>query len=172
MAHAVCYEQYPLRIVLLCNSLSIATYLIGGFLLLRFDFIFLFIYLLLILTLEARLLNRSCTNCYYYGRSCAFGKGRLSAIFIQKSTEGFGREEIAWMSVLPDFLVSMIPIAAGIVSLAMSFELLTLVLILLLTFLSTIGNGFVRGSLACKFCKQREIGCPAEKLFNKRKSKA
>jgi hypothetical protein len=36
----------------------------------------------------------------------------------------------------------------------------------LLTF---IGNGLVRGSLACKYCKQREIGCPAEQLFNKKK---
>ncbi|MFH1684097.1 MAG: hypothetical protein ABIA67_04360 [Candidatus Margulisiibacteriota bacterium] len=28
--------------------------------------------------------------------------------------------------------------------------------------------GYLRGSLACKFCKQRELGCPAEQLFSKK----
>jgi hypothetical protein len=27
----------------------------------------------------------------------------------------------------------------------------------------------VRGQLACKYCKQRELGCPAEQLFSKTK---
>jgi hypothetical protein len=31
--------------------------------------------------------------------------------------------------------------------------------------LSFVGNAVLRGSFACKYCKQREIGCPAEKLF-------
>jgi hypothetical protein len=28
----------------------------------------------------------------------------------------------------------------------------------------------VRGQLACRYCKQREIGCPAAQLFNKQKN--
>jgi hypothetical protein len=27
------------------------------------------------------------------------------------------------------------------------------------------GNAIVRGSFACKYCKQKELGCPAARLF-------
>jgi hypothetical protein len=38
-------------------------------------------------------------------------------------------------------------------------------LVALFILLVTIGNFLVRTSYACKYCKQQEIGCPAEKLF-------
>ena len=42
-----------------------------------------------------------------------------------------------------------------------------LALLLALTALSTAGNAVIRGSFACKYGKQRLVGCPAEQLFNK-----
>jgi F0F1-type ATP synthase membrane subunit c/vacuolar-type H+-ATPase subunit K len=39
---------------------------------------------------------------------------------------------------------------------------------IILVGLTTIGNGYIRGNLTCKYCKQREIGCPAEQLFSKK----
>jgi hypothetical protein len=66
-------------------------------------------------------------------------------------------------------MVSLIPILVGIVLLIIHFNLLILLAVLLLVLLSSIGNSFVRGSLACKYCKQKELGCPADKLFNKKK---
>ena len=38
-----------------------------------------------------------------------------------------------------------------------------------LVLLGSVGTGFIRGQLACKYCRQRELGCPAEQLFNKTK---
>jgi len=38
----------------------------------------------------------------------------------------------------------------------------------ILLVLSFGGNAFIRGSFACNYCKQKEIGCPAEKLFSKK----
>jgi len=38
---------------------------------------------------------------------------------------------------------------------------------IILFFLFFGGTAMIRGNLVCKYCKQREIGCPAEKLFNK-----
>jgi len=35
--------------------------------------------------------------------------------------------------------------------------------------LFSVGNSYVRGSLACKFCRQRQLGCPAEKMFRQGK---
>ncbi len=131
------------------------------------------LYLLFILGLEIRLMKRSCVNCYYYGKFCAFGKGKISSLFFKKgSSHKFIKDEITWKDILPDFLVSIISLIVGIVLLILKFNLLILSLIVLLVILTSAGNGFVRGSLACKFCKQKEIGCPTEQLFNKSKAKS
>jgi hypothetical protein len=42
-----------------------------------------------------------------------------------------------------------------------------LILVIALLLLGFPGNALVRGQLACKYCKQREIGCPATQLFDK-----
>jgi hypothetical protein len=117
-------------------------------------------------------MRRSCTNCYYYGRLCAFGKGKLSAIFFKKgNAKKFTQCKITWKDLIPDFLVSIIPSLAGIWLLIIHFNFLILSSVIWLVLLTSAGNSFIRGSLACKHCKQREIGCPAEKLFKKANKK-
>ncbi len=165
-----CYTQYPLWIVILCNFVSIAMYIIGGYIIYQLGYIWLATYLFYILLLIIRLMKRSCTNCYYYGKFCAFGMGKLSAVFFKKgNAKRFAQKQITWKDILPDFMVSIIPIMVGIALLIINFNLLILSLVILLAILTSAGNGFIRGSLACKYCKQREIGCPAEKLFKKDK---
>jgi hypothetical protein len=73
--------------------------------------------------------------------------------------------KITW--IVPDFLVFMVPVLAGIYILIREFTLIVLVLVLALLFLGFIGNALVRGYLACRYCRQREIGCPAEQVFRK-----
>ena len=93
----------------------------------------------------------------------------ISSLFFKKgNSHKFIKDKITWKDILPDFLVSIIPMVVGMVLLILKFNWLILSLIILLVILTSVGNGFVRGSLACKFCKQREIGCPAEQLFNKK----
>jgi hypothetical protein len=41
-------------------------------------------YLLYALGLEVRLLRTGCVDCAYYGKACAFGKGRLCAIAFEQ----------------------------------------------------------------------------------------
>ncbi len=164
------FENFPCGIMIVSNLVSIAIYLIGAYIIYHLGIIWLVLYLLYILGLEIRLMKRSCVNCYYYGKFCAFGKGKISSLFFKKGNpKAFLKDKIAWKDILPDFLVSIIPVVAGIVLLILKFNWLMLLLIALLVILASVGNSFVRGSLACKFCKQREIGCPAEQLFNKRK---
>jgi hypothetical protein len=57
------------------------------------------------------------------------------------------------------------------VLLIIDFNWVILVMILLLLLLTTVGNAIIRGSLACRHCVQREIGCPAEQLFKRDKSR-
>jgi hypothetical protein len=54
------------------------------------------------------------------------------------------------------------------VFLIIDFNFTLFVFVLLLVMLTTSGNGFIRGKLTCRYCKQQEIGCPADRLFNKK----
>jgi hypothetical protein len=164
------YENYPFWIVLISNLVSIAIYLIGAFIIYQIGLVWLILYLLFIGTLEFRLIKGHCTACYYYGKTCAFGKGRISVIFFKKGdVKKFCKKQMTWKDILPDFMVSLIPIIVAIVLLIIRFNWAILILVILLFLLTFTGNGFVRSSLACKYCKQRKLGCPAEKLFNKKK---
>jgi hypothetical protein len=170
MAQPKSYRNYPCWIVLVSNLVSLLIYAIGAYIISRLGPVCLGLYLLYIIWLEIRVMSKSCANCYYYGKYCAFGKGKISSwLFKKGSPQEFLKRDITWKDILPDFLVSLIPLIAGIILLIFHFNWLLLILIVLLVMLTSVGNGFVRGSLACKFCKQREIGCPAEQLFSKKK---
>lgn len=162
-----CYESYPGWMVVLSNALTISIYIIGAFILYGLGIIFTALYLLFCLFMEIRLLKKGCVNCYYYGKTCAFGKGRLSSyIFKKGDPELFSQKDVSWYTVLPDFLVSLIPIAGGILILVHEFNWLILILMVIIFILSFAGNALIR-SLTCKYCRQRELGCPAAEIFNK-----
>jgi len=164
-----CHENYPTRIVVISNLMTFLIYGIGAYILYRFSLIWVIIYVLFILLLEFRLLGRHCVDCYYYGKTCAFGKGRLSSRFFPKGKpEQFNQKKITWKDIVPDFLVFMVPILAGLMLLIQEFSWIVLISIIALFLLGFIGNALVRGQLACRYCKQREIGCPAQQLFDKK----
>jgi len=79
-----CYENYPLKIVFLSNILTLSIYIIGAFIIYQVGWLYSILYLVYCLFLEIKLLKTSCVNCYYYGKTCGFGKGRLSALFFKK----------------------------------------------------------------------------------------
>ncbi|MCX6818842.1 MAG: hypothetical protein NT129_02480 [Candidatus Aenigmarchaeota archaeon] len=164
------YENYPYWMIILSNLLSLAIYFIGAIIIYRFGLIWLLIYLLYIIWLELRLLKGSCANCYYYGKYCAFGKGKLSCLFFSKgNSKKFIHKQITWKDIISDFMVFISPLIIGIIVLIMDFSWLFLALVVLLSLLGFVGNAIIRDAWACKYCKQRKIGCPAEKLFSKTK---
>lgn len=138
---------------------------------LNLGILFAALYVAYIVLIEIRLLANSCKDCYYYGKVCAFGKGKCSALFFKKGKpENFLKTEITMKDIIPDFLTFIFPLIGGIVLLLSNFSWLIIVLLVILVILGFGGNAVVRGSFACKYCKQREIGCPAEKLFSKNKN--
>jgi hypothetical protein len=164
------YENYPLNVVILSNLVSIGIYGSGFLILYKLGNIFAILYLFYVLIFEVRLIKNHCTNCFYWGKTCGFGKGRLSAWFFKrKDITKFCVREMTWRDLIPDILISLIPLIAGIVLLILKFDYLLLLALLLLILLTTTGNGYIRRQLTCKYCKQRDIGCPANDLFNKRK---
>jgi hypothetical protein len=170
MKKSNCFENYPCWMIVVSSLFSLLVYFLGAYILYKVGLLWFVLYLVYILFLEIKLMKKGCVNCYYYGKFCFSGKGKLSSLLFRRGNpEQFIRCDFGWKDVLPDFLVSIIPILAGVVLLIMDFNLLLLILLVLMFVLMSAGNGFVRGSLACNHCKQRELGCPAEKLFGRKK---
>ena len=168
MSEIKIYQNFPLRIVIVCNLLPILIYAGGATILAGFNLWISLAYLLFCLWLEYRVLKYSCANCYYYGKICGSGKGKLcSLLFKPGDPQAFVQKEVSWIELIPDFLVSLIPLVGGVILLILNFDWLTVVLLILLLSLTFGGNAVVRGNFMCKHCRQRELGCPAEKLFNK-----
>lgn len=164
------FENYPFWIIIISNLVTILIYLIGAIIIYQIGLIWLILFLIIIAILEFRLIKGHCTDCYYYGKTCAFGKGKICSIFFKKGdSKNFCKMQITWKDIMPDFMVSLIPAIIGIVLLIKEFSWFLLSLVIILFILSFAGNGFVRGNLACKYCKQKKIGCPAQKLFEKSK---
>ena len=167
MQDAGCREQYSLSIVFVSNLVPVLIYVIGVIILARFSLFWVLAYVVFILLLEFRLISGHCVDCYYYGKTCAFGKGRMSArIFPRGDPVRFSRMTLTWKDILPGFLVFIIPVLAGVLLLVREFSWTILILVIALLLLGFLGNALVRTHLACGCCKQREIGCPAEQLFS------
>ncbi|MBN1952384.1 MAG: hypothetical protein JW801_14380 [Bacteroidales bacterium] len=162
------FINYPWHTILIASAVTFGIYFAGIFILAVLNPWIALSFLAYILFLEFRLLRYSCTNCYYYDKSCAFGRGKLSALLFKKGNpDTFNQKCISWKSMIPDILISLIPLTAGIYLLITDFNWLILFAMLAILGLTTAGNNYVRGSLACNSCKQKELGCPAYELFNK-----
>jgi hypothetical protein len=172
MGEPAIYDKFPGRIVLLSNLLTVSIYGIGVYLMAGPGVWALVAYIVYCGWIEIRLLRHGCMDCYYYGKTCAFGRGRLCALlFRQGDPQRFARTQISWLDLLPDFAVSLLPAAVAVIQLVTDFRWVTLVLLTILLMLTFWGNAVVRGTFACPHCRQRQIGCPAERLFNKSSQK-
>jgi hypothetical protein len=162
------YDNFPFWIVALSNLASFLIYVSGFMIIIRLGWIAAGLYLVFLLAFEYRLISRHCVNCYYWGKTCGFGKGRISSMFFKKGNPAkFCSNEMSWKDMIPDLLISLVPLIAGIVLMIIRFDFILLFAAIIIILLTTFGNGFIRGNLTCRYCKQREEGCPAEKLFKK-----
>ncbi len=160
------YENFPIRIVCLSNGVALAIYALGVYILGQFGIVIALLYGLYCLWIEMNVLRKSCVHCCYYGKVCAFGKGKLcSWIFPKGEPQKFIDRQISWRNLIPEMMVLFFPLIGGIAVLFREFSWLLIGLLALLVVLSFGGNAFIRGSFACKHCKQRELGCPAQQLF-------
>lgn len=165
------YDSFPAWIPVLSTFFSLLIYAIGAYILIRFGFIVAAVYILYCLWVELRVLTKSCVSCYYYGKVCGLGRGLLCSLLFKKGDpQKFVEKEVTWKHILPDFLVFIFPLFGGIILLINDFSWTILILLAVLLVLSFLGSAVIRGSFACKYCRQREIGCPAEKLFSKQKA--
>jgi hypothetical protein len=165
------YEDFPLWIPLVFLLFSILGYMIGAVILVGFGVIIAFMYLVYCFGLELLVIFRSCRNCYYYGKLCGVGKGKIAQFFVKKGdSTDFANRKIGFFDLIPDFLVVIFPVVGGIILSVLDFSFIRIFLIIILLLLFFAGNALLRGSFACRFCRQKELGCPAEELFFKEKT--
>ena len=162
------YSSFPLRYVVAYNAFSLTVYALGAAIVAPVGWWAVGLYLLFCLGVEFNVVRRSCVDCFYYGTTCASGRGRLCALLFKKGDPArFAAREISWTALIPDFLVFIIPAVVGAVLLVIDFTWWRAALVGAIVVVSFAGNAIVHSTFACKYCKQREIGCPAERLFAK-----
>ena len=110
--------------------------------------------------------------CWYYGKACASGRGKLAPLLHKKGeSKKFSEKDMSMKDMIPHFLVSIIPAITGVYLLIQSFDLLVLGLAawpLIVTFLA---NPIIYGKMSCPYCRQRKMGCPACEFFMKKEKK-
>jgi hypothetical protein len=163
------YENYPFWMVLVSNLNAILIYLIGAYIIYQTGLIWMTLYIIYILIFEFKLIKGHCVDCFYYGKTCAFGKGKIACLFFKKGNPKRFCKKLGWKDIIPEFMISLIPIIVGVILLIIKFNWIMSILIIVLLFLTFAGNALVRRNIACKYCKQRKLGCPAEQLFDGKK---
>ena len=154
-------EKYPLGCVIGQNVFFLAYFGIGliGMLPLQiqgFPIVSILYALFLAVMLFFVLRKHLCTHCYYYGKRCNTGWGKLSALMFKKNSGnyelGVKLAGITWI------LATLIPIIGIIGVLILNYSLSTLILLILFILLTPVN--FVTHKKACEKCKMRFI-CPA-----------
>lgn len=166
------YEKYPWSIIAISIIQQLAIYVIAGIIIFDFNLGWFFLYLFYVIVLEITFYPRACVYCYYYGKWCFMGKGKVAALLFEKGNpQKFCERQANFKNMIPELLVVIVPIILGFVLLIQSFSWFIFILIILDIFLMTWGNSHVRGKLACPHCKQGRICCPAREMFTKKVKK-
>ncbi len=166
----VAFESYPPRIVLTTTLASLVTYIIGIYVLSLVDVVWGVLFLVYILYLEFSIYREGCACCYYYGKMCAFGRGKLAPLFHRRvDPEEFCKKDVSFKKLVPSMLVLVFPLIGGIALLVMGFSWVILGLMVIPWLMWFLGNPIIYGKLACAHCKQGRKCCPAMEFFSGRK---
>ncbi len=153
------YESYPWWWIVGQNLLFVLYFAVGyfvmsplkisGFPLVSVTYV-LFLYVMLVFVLRKHL----CTHCYYYGKWCSTGWGKLSSLlFKEKSGDyelGVKLAGITWG------IGTLLPIVLGILAIVINKR----VLLLWILFMMLTPPVIYFHKVSCKTCKMREK-CPA-----------
>ncbi len=163
------YENFPVRLAGISILVAVSIYTLGTYILSGYGPLAAAFYAACCLGNEIHVMRMSCVDCYYYGKRCAFGRGIVARYLFKRGDPGrFTAKSISWKELLPDMLVLVIPLLGGIALLVQKFSWSTAMALAVLLGLSSGGNYIIRTKIACKYCKQRELGCPAEQFFGKK----
>ncbi len=158
-------EEYPLSVVVKENT-AIALWLILGTLIISqvsciIGSLYLICALSMILVVMRKLL---CTHCYYYGKVCHVGWGKLAALLFPKG-EITQFSTCKGQKAAPIFFaaLALIPVIFSLISLIIKFKFYKLPLIAVLIGTIIYSSVFARKK-SCMQCKMKTI-CPGSASF-------
>jgi len=155
------YEECPVWIAALSVGMTLLTYALGAYILAGLAVWLIAPYLLYGLWTEWRVVRSSCVNCYYYGKRCGLGRGRLCArLFPQGDPAAFGDHDFSWVQMVAYSLTALAPMAAGVAVAIRDKTWAPIILVVIMAVVYFVGNGIVRGRFGCKYCMQGRLGCP------------
>lgn len=164
------FEKYPGWIILTTSLVALINYAAGFYILFQTGLIWGICFIIYIIYLELSLYKDGCASCYYYGKTCAFGRGKIASLLFKKDDpEKFCQKEISWKTMIPQILLSLVPIIVGVLLLIKDFDWITLLVMLTPVVLWIFGNPVIYGKLACSHCKQKNICCPVCEHFKPKK---
>ena len=101
-----------------------------------------------------------CPNCYYHGKCCHMGWGKLSSLlFKEGNIEDFPTSIGLKVAPLTYGLLTLIPLILIVISIFQEFLVSTKVIILVILLAISFYSGTVGRKKACVVCKMRLI-CP------------
>jgi hypothetical protein len=151
-------EKYPLGYIIGQNIFLLAYFWTGfiGMLPLQiysFPIVSVFYALFLLIMLFFVLRKHLCTNCYYYGKMCNTGWGKVSALMFKKGSGnyqfGLKLARITWM------LATLIPVIGISAVLTLNYSFLNLIFLILFILLTPVS--FITHKKSCEKCKMRFI---------------
>jgi hypothetical protein len=151
-------EEYPKSKIVLGN-LVMVLWVASGTIACWFLFPWLaWVYLALAVVMVGIVLRRLvCTNCYYYGKWCGLGWGKLAALFFKKGEIGKFRTTIGVkLAPITYGLLSLIPIIAIVIALILGFTIPKVIVLVVLLAVSYY-SGVASRKKGCINCKMRLV---------------
>ncbi len=162
-------ESYAIKTVCMSASLTVLSYLAGAVVLYFLYPILGAFYLgLAVLTLIVSMKLR-CTHCYYLGKYCNFGLGKLASFLFSKGDPSeFSDSKKVGITAIMSFGTMLIPVVVGLLLLVINLSIGTLGLLIGYILIGIVPNFLIRGDL-CEKCMQGDLGCPSYDRMLKRK---
>jgi hypothetical protein len=153
-------EEYPKAGIILSNLVMIFWIALGTiacwFLYPLVAWIYLAFAMIMVFVILRKLV---CTNCYYYGKWCCIGWGKLSTLFFKTGNiEKFNTSVGLKLAPLTYGLLTIIPLILIVISFFRGFSI-SKVIVLILLLLISFYSGTLSRKKACANCKMRLI-CP------------
>lgn len=153
-------EEYPKSTIIFGNIIMLLIMTVGTiavwFLIGIWAWLYLAISFIMVYIVMRKLV---CKNCYYYGKWCALGWGKLSSSLFKKGKiEDFPDNPSLKFAPAVYGLMMFVPVIAIIISLIYVFDYTKIGILILLILFSMYSGGIGRKS-ACSKCKMSLI-CP------------
>lgn len=162
------FENYPFSTILITNGLTLLIWIVAVYLVWQLGMFWGVLFAVYLLALEFFIYKHGCSCCCYYGKRCAFGRGKIASFLVKiDDPQKFCQRKVTWLNLLPVVLGSLIPVIVGVVLLIRSFSWPILILTLIPVINWFFINPLVYGKLICLYCKQGRLCCPANDFFAK-----